>query len=130
MSARQEFAAILEQWLQLTRAEGAAIRAGLWTAVKQIQARRAALRRPFTEAARSCAREEAAAGRGQPASRPFRAEVGRIMALLVRNNAALAAQLDQARARQDVLNQANRNLRKIRHSYVRLHPPMAWHSYS
>ena len=33
MSARKELAGILEQWLQLTRSEGAAIQAALWPAV-------------------------------------------------------------------------------------------------
>jgi hypothetical protein len=130
MSARKELAGILEQWLQLTQAEGAAIQAALWPAVRRIQARKAALREPFTEAARKCAQEDAAAGPGNPAPRPFRAEVGRIISLLSRNGAALAAQLNRARARQESLNQAARNLRRIQHSYVRPQPPTAWHSYS
>jgi uncharacterized protein involved in exopolysaccharide biosynthesis len=130
MSARKELAGILEQWLQLTRAEGAAIQASAWPTVRRIQARRAALRKSLTEAARTCAEEDAAAGPGNPAPRPFRAEAGRIISLLTRNGAALTAQLSRARARQESLDQANRNLRRIQRSYVRPHPPTAWHSYS
>ena len=67
MSARKELAGILEQWLQLTRVEGAAIQAALWPAVRRIQARKAALRKSLIEAARTCAEADAAAG---PATRP------------------------------------------------------------
>jgi hypothetical protein len=130
MSARKELAGILEQWLQLTRAEGAAIQAAVWPAVRRIQARRAALRESFTEAARRCAEENAAAKPGNPPPKPFRAEVGRIISLLTRNSVALRAQLSRARARQESLDQANRNLRGIQRSYVRPQPPTAWHSYS
>ncbi len=130
MSARRELAGILEQWLQLTRAEGAAIQAAVWPAVRRIQARKAALRKSLAEAAQTCAEEDAAADPGNPAPKPFRAEVGRIISLLTRNGAALTAQLSQARARQESLDQANRNLRRIQRSYVRPQPPTAWHSYS
>jgi uncharacterized protein involved in exopolysaccharide biosynthesis len=130
MSAREELGGILEQWLQLTQEEGAAIQAAAWPAVRRIQARKAALRKSFTEAARKCAQEDAAASPGNPAPRPFRAEAGRIISLLTRNAAALAAQVSRARARQESLDQANRNLRRIQRSYVRLQPPTAWHSYS
>ncbi len=130
MSARKELAGILEQWLQLTRAEGAAIQAALWPAVRRIQARKAALRKSLIEAARTCAEADAAAGPGNPAPGPFRTEVGRIISLLTRNGAALTAQLRRARARQESLDQADRNLRRIQRSYVRPQPPTAWHSYS
>jgi hypothetical protein len=130
MSARKELAGILAQWLQLTRAEGAAVQAAAWQAVRQIQARKAALRKPLAEAAGRCAQEDAAASPGNPVPRPFRAEAGRIISLLTRNSAALTAQLSLARARQESLDQASRNLRRIQRSYVRLQPPAAWHCYS
>ncbi|MGP8201486.1 MAG: hypothetical protein ACLQU4_18505 [Limisphaerales bacterium] len=129
MSARKELAGILEEWLQLTRSEGAAIQAAAWPALREIQARKAALRKSFIEAMRACAAEESG-GAGKFAPRPFRAEASRILSLLTRNGAALAAQLSRAKARRELLNQADRNLRKIQRSYVRLHPSTAWQSYS
>ncbi|MGD0816556.1 MAG: hypothetical protein ABSA83_23440 [Verrucomicrobiota bacterium] len=129
MSARKELAGILEKWLQLTRAEGEAIQAAAWPALREIQARKAALRKSFTEVMRACAAENAGAA-GKFAPRPYRAEAKRILALLTRNGAALAAKLSQAKARRELLNQADLNLRKIQRSYVRPHPLMAWQSYS
>jgi hypothetical protein len=130
MSARKELAGILEQWLDLTRAEGGAIQTAAWPTVRQIQARKAALRKSLTEAMRTCAEEDAAAGPGNPAPKPYRAEVGRILSLLTRNGAALTAQMSRARARQESLDQVKRNLRRIQRSYARHKPPTAWHSYS
>jgi predicted deacylase len=129
MSARKELAGILEKWLQLTRAEGAAIQAAAWSALGEIQARKAALRKSLAEAMRACVEEEAGSA-GKFAPRAFRAEASRILSLLTRNGAALAAQLSRAKAQRESLDQADRNLRRIERSYVRLHPPTAWHSYS
>ncbi len=130
MSARKEMAGILEQWLRLTREESAAIQAAAWPSIRRIQARKAALREAFTQAARKFSEEEAMAGAGNPAPNPFRAEVGRLITLLTRNGAALAAQLGRARASREVLEQTSRNLQKIQRSYVRPPTPAAWHSYS
>ena len=130
MSARKELAGILEQWLQLTKAEGAAIQAAHWSAVSPIQSRKAGLRQSLAEAARKCAREQAASGPGNPSPNPFGAEAGRIISLLTRNGAALAAQMRRARARQELLNQSKRNLQKIQYSYLRPKSPAAWNSYS
>jgi hypothetical protein len=127
MSARNEFSGILQQWLQLTREEGAAIQSGLWPDVRRIQARKVVLREAFTAAARKCAREDVSGGRTQ---KPFRAEVGRIISLLTRNGEALAGQLRRVQARRKLLEQAKRNLRRIQRSYLRPRQPTAWHSYS
>jgi hypothetical protein len=127
MSAQHELAGILQQWLQLTREESAAIQSARWPALTRIQARKAALREALPAAARRSAQEDAAAG---PARKSFRAEVGRITSLLTRNSETLAAQLRQVRARQELLDQAKRNLRKIQRSYLRPRHPAAWNSYS
>jgi hypothetical protein len=118
MSARKELAEILEQWRQLTQEEGAAIRSGVWDKVRQIQSRKAALRKSL------------AAETAPPASNPFRAEVGRIISMLTRNSQALAARMRQAKARQQVLDQVKQNLQKIDRSYVRRQQSTAWQSYS
>ena len=123
-------ARILEQWMQLTYAEGAAIRVAAWPSVMSIQDRKIALRQSFSLVARQCAEEEAAAGTAGTGEKPFRAEVGRLINLINRNGAALAAQLSAARGRQRLLEDANRNLDRIQRSYVRPSTPAAWHSYS
>ena len=120
MSASNEIAGILEQWLQLTRAEGAAIQSANWAAVKQIQARKASLQKSFKEAA----------GSVNPVSNLLRAKAGRIISLLARNSEVLAVQLRRARARQKTLDDVKRNLQRIQRSYVRPQPLTAWHSYS
>jgi DNA repair exonuclease SbcCD ATPase subunit len=130
MSARQEIAHLLEQWLQLTEAEGAAIQGAVWPALKRIQSHKAGLQKALTEAARKWAEEDSANGSPNAALQPFRTEVGRILSLLTRNGEALAAQLRRAEAEQETLDQAKRNLSKIEGSYVRSSPQTAWHSYS
>ena len=77
-----------------------------------------------------CAEEDAAAGCGNPSLKPFRAEVGRIISLLTRNGAALAAQLRQVAPSQEKLDQAKQNLRRIQLLMFARRPLTAWHSYS
>jgi hypothetical protein len=130
MSAREEFAAILQQWLQLTREEGAAIQSADWPAVRLIQTRKASLRGSFTAAAHRCAGDDKSSAPVQPASKSFRAEAARILSLLTRNSAALAAQMHQVRTRQEALDQTKRILSKIQRSYFRPRQPRAWNYYS
>jgi prefoldin subunit 5 len=127
MNARQELAGIMEQWLQLTQDEGAAIQRSQWQALKRIQARKSALRSSFTEAVQKCAE---ASGTRHPVLKPFQARAAKIMALLNRNAAALSAQLSRARARQEKLNQTRGNLQKIQRSYASTQPRRSWQSYS
>jgi hypothetical protein len=124
MNARNELAGILEQWLQLTGKESAAIQSAAWPALKRIQARKTALRQSFAAAAQKCAREDASAAQA------LTPQAARIVSLLTRNGEALAAQLRKVRARQEVLNQAKRNLSRIKRSYLRPQHSTAWHSYS
>lgn len=118
MSARQNIAALLAQWLQLTREESAAIQSAAWPALKKIQARKAALQPPLAEAVTG------------PIPADLRAQAGRIISLLTRNGLALAAQLRQARARQAAFDEVKRNLQRIRRSYTRAQPGGRWQSYS
>jgi hypothetical protein len=124
MSAAKDLTGILEQWLQLTKAESAAIQAAGWPALQQLQARKAALRQPLAEAVKRCAAEEGAV------PRDLRAKVGRIISLLTRNGAALAERLRRVRERQEALDQVERNLHRIRRSYAPPPRRTAWHSYS
>jgi hypothetical protein len=130
MSARQDIARLLEQWLELTKAEGAAIQGALWPALKRIQAQKTALQVSLSEAARKWADEDVANRPSNAALWPFRAEVGRILSLLTRNGEALAAQLRRAQAQQETLDVAKRNLSKIGGTYVKSGSATAWHSYS
>ena len=120
MNAREEIAGILEEWLQLTQAEGAAIQAAAWSDLARIQARKATLQEGLTKA------------RGHAHAEPgaVRAKVARIISLVTRNGVALAEKLRLARERQRLLDQSNRNLHRIQRSYVRPPSPAAWHSYS
>jgi hypothetical protein len=125
MSARQDLAVLLEQWFQFTQAEGAAIESAAWAEVREIQARKAALQKALAEVELRLGRENSGAARNT-----FRATVGRLISLEARNAELLAAQLRRARAQQESLNEAERNLHKIQRSYVRRSVPTAWQSYS
>lgn len=124
MSARTELAGILAQWQQLSRDEGRAIDAAAWPRLRKIQARKAVLRQPLTQAFQRCAKEE---GR---ADFPFQSELARIISLLTRNGERLAARCRQARARQEALERSRRNLRRIERSYSHLGRRANGHSYS
>jgi hypothetical protein len=130
MSARKDMARLLEEWLQLTQAEGAAIQSAAWSAVKEIQARKTELQKSLAEAELNWAAENPGDTSGVPAPKPFRTEVGRLISLEARNAELLAAQLRRARAQQEALDQAYRNLRKIQRSYARKPLPTAWQCYS
>jgi hypothetical protein len=67
---------------------------------------------------------------GNLAPKPFRAEIGRLISLEARNAELLAAQMRRARAQQETVDNAWRNLRKIQRSYVRKPAPTAWQCYS
>ena len=125
MSARQDMAVLLEQWLEFTQAEGIAIESAAWSQVREIQARKAALQKSLAEVERSWRRENSGA-----VQKPFRAEVGRLISLETRNAELLSAQLRRAEAEQESLNDAALNLHKIQRSYVRQPLPTAWQSYS
>ena len=125
MSARQDMAVLLEQWLQFTEAEGVAIESAAWSRVREIQSRKAALKKSLAEVELRWLRENSSA-----VPKPFRAEVGRLISLETRNADLLAAQLRRAQAEQESLNDATRNLHKIQRSYVRRQLPAAWQSYS
>jgi len=129
MNARQEMAKLIEDWRQLTHAEGAAIQSAAWTSVKEIQARKTDLQESLAAAELKWAAENP----GTPdtsTAKPFGAEVARLISLEARNAELLGAQMQRARAQQETLDQAWRNLRKIQRSYVRKPAPTAWQCYS
>lgn len=124
MSARPNLAGILEQWMQLTKAEAVAIQSFNWPELKRIQTAKTALREPLAQACKQ------AAGTGENVPGWIREKVGRIKSLLTRNAETLAARLRQARFQAETLDQAARNLQRIHQSYARDGKPAGLNSYS
>ena len=86
MDLRQQIAAILKRWLEMTHAENQAIRAGDWPALRQTQEAKAKLRVTLggvIEKWKSACPQEAQ-------SQPFRDEVARLLALETSNGDLLA----------------------------------------
>lgn len=108
MSARQELAGLLEQWHQLSQDEGAAIEAANWAKVAEIQAAKARLQPAITR------QKTLFTG----ANNPFTMQLGRLLSLEARNSELLATQLRRAVTEKAGLDQAQQNLRRLRHSYV------------
>ncbi len=127
MSARQDISKLLDQWLQLTQAEGGAIQAASWTKVKKIQADKARVQKSLAEAQGEWARQNPGA---PPAANPFRADLARLISMETRNAELLAAQIRRAEAERISLDHAYRNLRRIQKSYIRKPQPVAWQCYS
>ena len=119
MSARAELKTLLAQWLELTQAEGGAIRSASWTRVSEIQSQKAALQKSFDHAREKWAVENPAGA----LLNAFQTEISRLLSLEERNKTLLAAQMRRARAEQESLHEARRNLAKIRRSYIRKQDP-------
>ncbi len=116
MSARPEIAKILEQWLQLSKAEAGAIQSTAWASLKEIQAAKTGLQKQFARAKEKWEAENPSEF-SSPDKYPFRAELGRLASLATRNGELLAAQLRRAEAKRESLKEAFRNLRKVQQSY-------------
>jgi hypothetical protein len=108
MSAHADIAALLEQWRLLSLSEGGAIRTAAWSRVAEIQAAKKMLRGQLAEASSTA-----------PDQNLFRAQIARLISMEERNAEFLAAQMRRARAEQETIDQAGRNLRKIQRSYAR-----------
>jgi hypothetical protein len=130
MTPPDQMALLLRQWLDLSRAESAAILAAAWPKLRQIQSGKAALRQPLDEAFRQWKSTDPAVAASAAARRPFRAQVARLIALEAGNAQLLAVRRDQAREKLLRLERAGRNLRKLRRSYAPPSPPVACNSYS
>jgi hypothetical protein len=117
MSARQEMARLLDQWLQLTQAEAGAIQSASWAALRNIQSAKSLLQKDVARAGEKWQVENP--GKPLPCGNqhPFRAELSRLLSMATRNGELLVAQLRRARARQESLDNAARNLRKIQRAY-------------
>jgi len=123
-------ACLLEQWLQMTRAESQAIQAAAWPKLREIQSRKAGLRQPLDLAFRQWKSSRPSAPASDAAENPFRAQVARLIALEAHNAQFLAGRRERARERQLHLERAAQNLRNLRRSYAPPSPPVACNSYS
>jgi hypothetical protein len=129
MSARQEMADLLEQWLQMTRAEAGAIRSAKWASLRNIQAAKAGLQQRLTQAKEQWEAENPGKVLGGAGENAFGAEIGRLLSLETRNAELLTAKLRRAHAQRESLNEAARNLRNVHETYA-LRPKGAWNCYS
>ena len=129
MSAQQQIAGLLDQWLQLTLAEEQAIEAAAWSELKRIQSAKAGLQPPLNEATAEWAAEHSDRPLAETPDHPFRAEVNRLITLEAGNGERLAARIKGAR--QEILSRETscRNLRRVHGSYARK-PEAVWNSYS
>jgi hypothetical protein len=125
MGARHDIERLLAQWLEYTRAETGAIESSAWTGLKEIQAAKARLQRPLTDAMGKWTSENPA----QATNHPFRNEVNRLIVLEARNSEMLKAQANSMRLQKESQAGAVRNLRKVHGSYGRK-PDAGWESYS
>ena len=121
MTSAEELHALYEQWRQLSRSEGEAIRVAAWTQVEHCQQAKAQLQPRISEVA---ARHDAEAY-----EREFRPVIAALIQLEKQNREVLQAQRQVARHQKDELDQASRHLRQIHRSCV---PPAPahWQSYS
>lgn len=125
MSARQEVADLLDQWLQLTQAEAGAIQSATWPSLREIQAAKVCLQKRLTRATEKWEAENPGKVLAGPGKHLFRAQIGRLLSLETRNGALLATKLRRAHAQRESLNEAARNLRNVHQSYV-LKPAGVW----
>ena len=129
MSAREEMAGLLEQWLRISRAEGEAIQEEAWPKLHQIQRQKARLHQPLDLALEKWKMEAPSGTGAEPPAFPFCAEVRHLIALETHHAQLVTARQQKNRAHQLHLERATHNLRKVRNSYVPSRSP-AWNSYS
>jgi hypothetical protein len=125
MSAQEEIAGLLTEWLELTHGEAAAIQAAAWADVHRFQSGKAGLQRRITQAMDGWNRQKPTDLRDHP----FRAQVNRLISLEARNGEMLAVQMSRAKAEMAALVQTGRTLRRIKESYAGKREAR-WHSYS
>jgi hypothetical protein len=118
MSTQEQMARLLRQWLQLTRAEAAAIRAGSWPKLQTIQSEKAQLREPLREARKAWRAQAGAARCSAEEEKPFRAAISRLVALEAQNAQLVTACQEKAHAQLLRLGRAARNLHRVKKSYA------------
>ena len=130
MTPPEHIARLLQQWLQMTRAESQAIQAAAWPQLLDLQSRKASLRQPLDQAFSQFKSGRPALPASTPAQTSFRAQLARLIALEAHNAQLLADKKQRACAQQLHLERAAQNLRNLRRSYAPPSPPVACNSYS
>jgi hypothetical protein len=129
MSAQQEIANLLEQWLQLTQAETCAIQAESWPSLKEIQTSKSRLQGRLTQAKEQWEAENPGKVLTGPGNHPFYTDIGRLLSMETRNGELLAIKLRRAHVQRESLNEAARNLRNVQQTYASKSEG-AWNRYS
>ena len=111
MNACEDIGRLLDQWLQLTHAEAAAIQSGAWEKLGRIHSAKDLLRIPLDNA---LAEWKAAGG----SDLPYRAELQRLIALEAHHAQLVTARREDARRQQTDLDRSRRTLRQLRQSYA------------
>lgn len=118
MSTQEQLAPLLQQWLQLTRAESAAIRAEAWPKLLAIQSDKARLRPPLDEAKKEWNSRRSSGFPSAQTDNPVRAVLSRLIVLEQQNAQLIAARQQKTKAQLLHLGRATRNLLKIKKSYA------------
>jgi hypothetical protein len=130
MTPPENTARLLQQWLQMTRAESRAIQTAAWPKLREIQSGKAALRPALDQAFGQWKSSRPSVPASASAENPFRAQVAQLIALEAHNAQILAGRREKARAQLLPLERAAQNLRNLRRSYAPPPPPAACNSYS
>ncbi len=125
MNHRRHIAESLREYLGLTEAEHAAIRAGDWIALRDVQNSRTELRLLLGRHVEQWRAENPA----EAASNPFATEISELMAMQTRNANMLIARRHRLQERKRHLEQARFNLRRVQSSYA-AQQKLAVNSYS
>lgn len=119
MSASPKVDSLLDQWFELTQAEGTAIQNADWEQVQQAQAGKARLHHFLSE-------QRARLGD----IHPFASRIARLISLESRNEELLAAQMRRWHSEKEQLEQGTKNLRRIQRSYAPARSGARWNFYS
>jgi hypothetical protein len=130
MQARDELFAAYAEWRRWTQIEGQAIEAANWPRMRECQEAKQRLQPRIIcgndQARREC--DRLGLNRGEM-ERDMRKVIDELIALETRNGQTLAHKRRQTDAEQLDLDRAQRNLRRIHHSYGGCRAP-AWSSFS
>jgi len=129
MTARQQISDLLQRWREISQSEFAAIQAGDWPQLRNLQAAKETIQQHLTEARDAWNAENPAQPLPAADENPFAQEVGSLLALETRKVQFLEARRQRLRDRQGMLRQARTNVRRVRSSYAGP-PEPKWHSYS
>lgn len=110
MNSIQNIAALLKEWLELTRLELHSLQIGRWNDLAKIQTAKHALRASLVEGVAQWKTENP----GEAATNPFPNEVSRLLELEARSSELLAVRKREVREKILLLEQALYDIRRVR----------------